>query len=256
MWFISQIVTGYFNREPTKERLAYFNDQIRHFTENLQIPETREKEQHRDLLEERRIISDAIKGQDTDPINCAWRILVCCAQIEHGQRYRAAQQKDVQVVLARLPNALKNRVLNVFRKCIENMHYKKERSQEHQISMTRYEYEIPFWILRAEGDTFAAKTLKDLVTCYGFSGASSPKEEPYKALLEEIRNEDKELWKECVYQLLDDSFLHSPSLVVRYLVELEDPLYLDRCSERLSGGKFSDLDFNDLLFYLALFSAN
>src|SRR6185295_792875 len=114
--------------------------------------------------------------------------------------------------------------------------------------MTRQEYEIPFWILRAEGDTFAPKTLKDLLTCYGFSGSSPQEKEPYKALLEEIRNEDKELWKECVYQLLDDSSLHSPCLVVRYLVELEEPLYLDRCSERLAGGKFSGVDFSDLLF--------
>ncbi len=249
MWFLSQIVTGYFNREPTKERLAYFNERIPHFTENLQIPKTKEEEQPRDLLEERRIISDAMNGQDTNPINCTWRILVGCARIEHGQHYRDIRQKDVQAVLDRLPNPLKNRVLDIFRKCVETLNYKKERSQKHQISMTRPEFEIPFWILRAKGDTFAPKTLKDLLTCYGFSGSSPQEEEPYKALLEEIRNRDKELWKKCVYDLVDDSFLHSPCLVVRYLVELEEPLYLDRCSERLSGGNFSEVDFSDLLFY-------
>jgi hypothetical protein len=247
MWFLSQIVTGYFNREPTKERLAYFNERIPHFTENLQIPEIKKKEEPRDLLEERRIISDAMNEQD--PINCTWRILVGCARIEHGQRYRGVQQKDVQAVLDRLPNPLKNRVLNIFRKCVETINYKKERSQNYQISMTRHEYEIPFWILRAAGDTFVPKTLKNLVTCYGFSGSSEEEEARYKPLLEELRNRHKEIWKACVYELVDDSFLHSPSLVVRYLVELEDPLYLDRCSERLSGGKFSGVDFSDLLFY-------
>ena len=80
-------------------------------------------------------------------------------------------------------------------------------------------------------------------------------EAQYKMLLEELRNEDKDLWEACVFQIINDSFLYSPSLVVRYLVELKDDLYIERCAERLSKGIFSQIDFTDLLFYLALVAA-
>ena len=255
-WFLSQIVTGYFYKQPTKERLTYFNERAPQFTGNLQVPETKEKEQARDLLEERRIISDAMNGQDANPINGTWRLLMSCARIEYGKRYRDVKLKDVQAVLGRLPAPLKDRVLDVFRKCVETLNYKRERSQDHQISMTRAEFEIPFWVLRAEGDKFPPKTLNDILTCYGFSGSSQEEEAQCQVLLEELRNEDKKLWKECVFQIVDDSFLYSPCLVVRYLVELKDPLYVERCSERLSEGKFSQVDFSDLLLYWRSFRPN
>jgi hypothetical protein len=251
-WFLARVLGSYFNRQPNKERLAYFQQRAPAFTQNLQVPEKQEKAQRRDLLEERRIISDAMKDR-ADPINQTWRLLYSFARIEHGDRAREVKLHDAQAVLARLPLQLKTNVLNVFRKCIESIHYKKERGEEHQVSMTRHEFEIPFWIIRAEGARFEPRKLEEIVTCYGFSGSSEEEEAPYKALLEEIRQEDKEFWKQCVIEILEDSFLHSPCLVVRYLVELKNPLYLERCSERLSGGLFSRADFSDLLFYYRSF---
>ncbi len=248
-WFVSQIVTAYFYKQPTKERLTYFHERTPYFSRDLRVPQTNEKEQARDLLEERRIISDALKEQDQNPINVTWRLFVAFARIESGNRSRDIKRNDVRVVLDRLPALLKNQVLNVFRKCVETINYKKERSREHQISMTRPEFEIPFWILRAEGETFAPKILKDILTCYGFSGSSLEEEAQYEVLLEEIRNQNKGLWKESVFQLVDDSFLHSPTLLVRYLVALKDSLYVERCAQRLSEGNFSRADFSDLLLY-------
>jgi hypothetical protein len=116
-------------------------------------------------------------------------------------------------------------------------------------SMTRHELEIPFWVLRAEGERFPPKKIREIVQCYGFASSSAKEEERYKFLLHELRQEDPKLWKDCVIEILEHPGRWSPSLMFRYLVEIKDPLYVERCSERLCKGIFGSLDFSDLLYY-------
>jgi hypothetical protein len=248
-WFVTRIVGSYFSRQVNEERLAYFRQSAPAFTNNLQVPRQQEQDRPRDLLQERHIVSEAMKGSDANPINQTWRLLHAFARIEHGDRAMEVNLEDAKAVLARLPAHLKTNVLKAFRKCIESINYKKERREGNQFSMTRHEFEIPFWILRSEGERSEPEKSKEIVLCYGFSGSTPEEEAPYRLLLDEMRVENRDLWTQCVKDILEDSFLHSPSLIFRYLVDLKDPLYLERCSERLCKGLFSRVDFSDLLFY-------
>lgn len=160
--------------------------------------------------------------------------------------------EDVQSVLGRVPRFIRDEVFKLFRACVEAITYKKERQEGGSFSMTRHEFEIPFWVLKAEGEKFTPEKIREIVGCYGFSG-SSPEQEQYKLLLKELREADLELWRDCVIEILENPALWSSGLMVRYLVEIKDWVYVERCSERLCNGTFSALDFSDLLFYLHAF---
>jgi hypothetical protein len=246
--FLRRILWSYFRQQPTEDRLTYFQQRVPRFANNLQLPKTREQ-QPRDTLEERQIILGAIEDSDENPVNQTWRLLVAFARIEHGDRAREVKLEDVQSVLGRTSTLIRKKVLKVFQNCVESVSYKKEWQGGRTFSMTRREFEIPFWALRAEWQRFAPKKIKEIICCYGFSGSSAEDEKPYKSLLEELGHEDQDLWRDCVIEILENSGLRSPTLVLRYLVEIEEPLYIERCSERLCQGVFTPLDFSDLLFY-------
>ncbi len=247
--FIERVLRSYFSQQPTKERLAYFQERAPFFTKSWQLPKRPERQTAKDPLEERKVILDAIKRGGTSAINQAWHLLNAFARIEHGDRARAVTLEDVRRVLGRASIPAKKKVLKAFHNCVLSINYQRERQGPNSFSMTRKEFEIPFWILRAEGKTFEVKKIAEIVACYGFSGSSVEEEEPYKGLLEEIRREDRHLWAQCIIKMIEDRLLRSVNLLFRYLVQIKDPIYVERCSERLSRGLFSRLDFSDLLFY-------
>ena len=118
------ILERYFSHQPTEDRLTTFGKGSRRFTINLESAQKRVEQPH-DLLEERRLVVDAIKGGGTRPINQTWCLLIAFAKIEHGTRAREFNLQDAQSVLNRNSSLVKNQVLDVFRRCVESISYKK-----------------------------------------------------------------------------------------------------------------------------------
>jgi hypothetical protein len=102
--------------------------------------------------------------------------------------------------------------------------------------MTHPQYETPFWVLRRRGETFALEKVAEVVSCYyGLRGDDTR----YEDLLEELRQQDQELWQRCILEVLNQGII-SLNVPIQYLIRVQEPVYLCRCRERLELGALTD----------------
>lgn len=72
-----------------------------------------------------------------------------------------------------------------------------------------------------------------------------------KALLDELRAMDSDLWKRCILQLLDgENWFYDTESVIQYLIDKESDLYAARCLSRLERQDFDRLSAHELVHYV------
>ena len=93
---------------------------------------------------------------------------------------------------------------------------------------------IPFWVLRHSGESFPLSKVAEIACCYYDIHRDDAR---YEALLEELRYQDRILWRQSMLQMLEGG-LAALDHPLRYLSRIQDDVYLAQCCERLERGDF------------------
>ena len=232
--FITGVLQRYFWHERTAERLAYFQRVAPAFTQQFQLPSRPKPPHARDLLYERQQLVEALhRGQD--PIAQTANVLLTIAEIEQGVRRRHEVTEDaVSHVLARTPPVVKQQIMQAFRACVTQLHYRHQSTGSQQFSITSPDLVIPFWVLRHSGESFPLSKVAEIACCYYDIHRDDAR---YEALLEELRYQDRILWRQSMLQMLEGG-LAALDHPLRYLSRIQDDVYLAQCCERLERGDF------------------
>jgi hypothetical protein len=243
---ITSVLTRYFGRNPTPERLALFRSRAPTFTGQLQLAPPTPPAPAPDVLDERRRLTIALGEPDGGAALDG--LLGAIAASRCGQDCGGpVQVAGVVQVLDRVGPALRRRALAAFRAGVDQIHYGRIKTGPREFRMTPTHYEIPFWVLRHYGEELPPPKVAEVITCYGLSGCARP--EDYEAVLDELRERDRPTWEGCLVRLLEED-THEPHYAVRHLLKHREPVYLARCRERLELGQFSPTNLPDLLDYL------
>lgn len=248
---ISLVLAGHFSKQASAERLALFQCRAPAFAQYLRLPRPQKSPLPKDPLEEKQNLVKALSVAHENPIAQTLTLLRAIAEMEHGTGHQQeVTEDDVLRVLARMAPMTRKQILKIFRGCVAQVGYERRKTGPSQFSMTRPEFEIPFWVLRSQGEHFEPQKIAEIVQCYGLM--DSVKNARYKELLEELRQHDRETWQRIIFDLLENGTIsiHGP---IKYLIEVEESLYLGRCSERLAQGLFDRTTFDSLVEYLLAF---
>ncbi|HJY82559.1 MAG TPA: hypothetical protein VKK81_15940, partial [Candidatus Binatia bacterium] len=250
---IVSVLGPYFGKEPTQERLLRFQQSAPVFTQRLRLPQPPKQPPPRDPLEDKQKLLNALKQGKENPLAQTWYVLLAVTALERKIKHpEPPPEEKVLHVLARIAPSARRLILAAFRGCVARVRYEYERIGPSQYSMTREEYEVPFWILQHYGEKFTSQKLAEIISCYAFSGIRNAEKGRYEAPCEELRHQDWELWRQCMWRWLeeDSSSLNSS---LQYLTKISERFYLPRCAERLEQNLFGASTFSPLLNYLLAF---
>jgi hypothetical protein len=132
---------------------------------------------------------------------------------------------------------IRQRILQAFRACVAHRHYNRA---------TRPEFAIPFRVLRRQGERFTPQKVAEVISCY-YGRGDNP---PYEELLEELKQQDRALWQQCILNLLEGEIVRVEKLV-RYLINVREDIYIPQCSEQLEQGVYNRQKLGAFLEYLS-----
>jgi hypothetical protein len=202
----------------------------------------------RDPYADAQKLSEALTAGGHHPLTQTWHVLCAIAEMEYGSPHRDVTTEDVLRVLRRVTASVKQRILASFRACIAEIHYERRETTASNISLTSLKLEIPFWVLRQQGESCAVEKVAEIICCYyGIYGDP----DRYEELLEELRQRDRVLWERCILQVLESGGIVSLHRPIQYLIRVHEPIYLPQCRERLEQGAFDRSHVDSLLAYLS-----
>jgi hypothetical protein len=238
-WFIEHVLARYFYQEPTAERLAYFQRLAPAFTQSLRLPPPPKQPIPRDALADKQKLLNALTEGGQDPIQQTWNVLCTIREIKYGVRSQSqVSEEDVLDVLDQSHPIVRKRVMQAFRACVAQLPYERR---------TYSAFEIPFWVLRQRREIFPPQKVAEIITCYYDSGTNNTR---YEELLEEIRQQHRALWQQCILQLLEGGLVRV-EVPLRYLITIKEDIYVGQCAERLVQGACNRPDLTIFLEYLS-----
>lgn len=255
-WMIRHTLEQYFYHHPTADRLALFQRSASAFSQRLRLPRppkwSRPKQpQQRDPLADKQILLHALQSGGHNALAQTGNFLLAVAEISHGPKRREeATEEEVQQVIDRTGSVVRRRAFRAFREGVAQVQYERKETGPSEIFMTLPQYEIPFWVLWQQRESFETQKIAEVLACYGFFGSGDNSR--YEQLAEELRQRDKEKWERCLTQLLDEE-VASKHVLIKYLIAVKESFYLARCRERLKEGIFDALSFSSFLEYLLAF---
>jgi len=224
--FIENVLGRYFLRDYTAERLANFQRLAPAFTETLRLPLPPKQPVPRDALADKQKLIHALTEGGQNPIAQTWHVLRAMAEIKHGIGHQQpVPEEDVLYVLDSTQPGVRRRVLQTFRACVAQLHYKRSRTESSVIQVTRPEFVVPFWVLRQQGESFTPQKVVEIINCYYGSYGTSADNRRYEELLEELKRQDRALWQQCILQLIEGGIVRVEESV-RYLINVREDIYI------------------------------
>jgi hypothetical protein len=191
------------------------------------------------MLADKQKLLNALTEGGQDPIHQTWNVLHTIREMKYGVRSQSqVSEEDVLNVLDQIPPIVRKRVMQAFRACVTQLPYERR---------TYSAFEIPFWVLRQRGEIFPPQKIAKFITCYYDSGTNNTR---YEELLEELRQQYRDLWQQCILQLLKGGMVRV-EMPLRYLITIREDIYVGQCTERLVQGTCDRLDLAIFLEYLS-----
>lgn len=242
-WFVCEVMSLYFSRDPSQERLEEFKLRAPLFTQHLTVPQPK-PDSSGQTPEPVRLgsveitckLNEAIEQDGGNVIATTGALMKAVFEIEKTPNRGQPGDQIIIKVLDQASESTRARTLEVLRQCVEEIRFECSKNGT-TISKTRPIFEDIFWTLRHYDHEFSASKIAEVICCCAFQEVQ--KIPHYDELLEHLRNRDPNIWRNCVVRLLEDgiAYISNP---IRYLINYRHDFYVSRCGERLAEDGFDD----------------
>lgn len=256
--FVCALLWHYFETDMSHARLQLLKTKAPAFTADWTRPRRhlpQRPRRHGRRIEQMRLRRRIRAAQD-HPIHKAMNVVAAAAAAKSGPRssLESVTVADLRSYANWLGPRWRRRLLRILREGVLAVSYHHTVTGRRTFTMTRPCFERMFWYVREEGVPLAWPKIAEVVRCYGCCSPEANRP-PYPDLLEELRANEPDLYRETVVRLLEHQSASTDGLVDR-LISLGDDSYLDRCRHRLLHGPMHFGHIYPLLKYWEAFRSD
>ena len=244
--FVSRVLYFVFARAPSVERLETFKAKAPGYVQDGWIPQQRPRPSGRDILNDKETLFKAISSGKT-AIHQAGHLLKAVEQIEPQGSPPVPLVERVLSVLSRQPRYVGLRILDVFRRCVADVHYFVKWHDE-EITATSNWLATPFLVLWDTGERFPIDKVGEFAVWFAHDSQNQEGRQRLDRLLAYLASVNKAAWRSCLVSIADYGY-NETHYAVNVLGEARDRAYEGQCRSALQTPQHTRSYLSDLFRY-------
>jgi hypothetical protein len=190
---------------------------------------------------------------DGGAIERTWLVIRALRKVTRIEGPGQTVEKIIHVI-DQLPESTRESVLGAFRECTARVIFETRRKGRN-VSSTKADFVIPFWVLRRRGEAFQTSKIAEIAACYAYEISQKEEIGRWDSLMGELRDKDVAVWRRCLLTLIEHGSEQAKN-ALRLLGAESDGCFIDLSRKQMCSGQLPPVRFEELVDYWRLIRPN